>query len=201
MSDRQCRAGDRPASAGALARAEQVVALLHRYLAGLLPAVTPRVHRVVALEEPVDDVHGSVLIASRVACLDLDEKGWLELLDRALPALQDVQLAAFDVDLDEVKPGDTGPGYQGIHGVDRHRHLLVAHELDVGPESGRLARQEGPARYGHATSERDAHRARTRLGVEGDGVGSQVLQALDSEDPPPHRVRELQRLDAVHMAR
>jgi DNA-binding CsgD family transcriptional regulator len=43
------RAADPAPLAGPLARAEQVVALLQRDLAGLLPAVTPRVHRVVAL--------------------------------------------------------------------------------------------------------------------------------------------------------
>src|SRR5215471_309576 len=161
----------------------------------------PGVHRVVALDEPVDDVVRGVLVASRVAGLDLDQEGRPELLDGSLPTVQDVEFAAFDVDLDEVKPRDARPRDQRIHRFDRHGHLFMAHELGVRPESGRPAREEGPAGYWHSAAERDAHYTLAGLSVESHGVLTQVLQALDSEDPPPCRVRELQRFDAVHVTR
>src|SRR5215469_6876097 len=136
-----------------------------------------------------------------MAGLDLDQEGWLELFDRSFPAVQDVQFAAFDIDLDEIQPGDARPGDQGIHRVDRHGYLLMAHELDVRPESSGLAREEGPAGNRHPAAERDTHDARACFGVKGDSVLTEVLQATDSEDPPPYGVRELQRLDAVDVPR
>ncbi len=176
---------------------EQVVARLRGDRAGALPALVPGVHGVAAVRQPAHDVLRLVLVPDRVAGLDLDQHGGLELIDDFLAALEDVQFGALDVYLDEIQPVQF-PGEHPVQGVHRHRIADVPCELRVGAEATASLADEGPAGHHAVAAHGHAHVGRPRLGSHGEGVVADVGERAHTQHAVPHRPGKRQRLDAVH---
>jgi hypothetical protein len=142
---------------------------------------------------------GGVPVARGVPRLDLDEQRGPEGVDDVPGAVQDAQLGALHVDLDEVQAVQPGAGAQAVQGVDRDADLDLAGELGVRSQPAGSAGQERPAGHHAIAADGHAHHAVARFGAEGQRVVPHVGGRARPEQPRPGWVGKRQRFHAVHL--